>query len=423
MLLSSRQKKREFTGLLLTACAIIFIIWLVRYPQAVYLASHRGLKAWWEIVFPALLPFFIGTELLVGFGVVRFMGVLLEPVMRPLFNLPGAASFVLAVGYTSGFPIGSIVTTGLRKDGLVTRTEGERLMSFTNNASPLFMLAAVAVGMYHSPHLGFILAAAHYAANLTIGLLMGLYSNLRPRGYALPGRSPASSQPLRQILRRAFWELGVAHRDNYQPLGQRLSTAISKSVNTLLMIGGFIIIFSVLIEVLSKLGFLGYMAQVLAGILAAVGLDPQLAPALATGIFEITLGTKLAAETAAPLQEKILITSFLLAWSGISVHAQVASIISGTDLRYFLFFCCRIAHAVLAAVYSLMLFKPMTALLEETSLPTWNPLLTKSDGFIPWWQHLEFFTKLFIFDLLLLGAVTVIFLLLGRVRILWYRWR
>lgn len=404
-----------------TACAVAFIIMLVCFPQAVYMASHRGLKAWWEIVFPSLLPFFIGTELLVGFGVVRFMGVLLEPVMRPLFNLPGAASFVVAVGFSSGFPIGSIVTTDLRKDRLVTRAEGERLMSFTNNASPLFMLAAVAVGMYQSPYLGFILAGAHYTANLTIGFLMGLFSNLRNKGLVSKRFSP--SQPLTQIIRRAFWELGAAHRDNYQPLGQRLSTAISKSINTLLMIGGFIIIFSVIIEVLSKLGLLTYLARFLAIILTALNLDPQLAPALATGIFEITLGTKLAAETAAPLQEKILITSFLLAWSGISVHAQVTSIISGTDLRFLQFFFCRLAHAVLAAIYSLLLFKPVTAMLEHTTLPAWNSLLPKTGGILPWWYQLEFYSWLFLLDLVFLGLITLLFLVLGKVRIIWYRFR
>jgi sporulation integral membrane protein YlbJ len=415
LLLSSRLNKREITGLFWTAGAVIFVIMLVRFPQAVYLASHRGLKAWWEIVFPALLPFFIGTEMLMGFGVVRFMGVLMEPIMRPLFNLPGAASFVVAIGFTSGFPIGSIVTTNLRKDGLVTKTEGERLFSFTNNASPLFMLAAVAVGMYQSPYLGLVLAGSHYGANLTLGLLMGLFSKLWRNRWTSQVRADYS-QPLKQILRRAFRELGVFHRDNCQPLGQRLSIAISKSINTLLMIGGFIIIFSVLIEVFSKLGLLGFFAYLLAIVLTNLGLDPQLAPALATGIFEITLGTKLAAETAAPLPEKMLVTSFLLAWSGISVHAQVAGIISGTDLRYWPFFLCRLAHALLAVGYSLLLYKPITALLETANIPVWGSLTTKFGGVLPWWYQFKLFSWLFIWDCGFLGLVALLLLTLKKLK-------
>ena len=78
-------------------------------------SSIKGLDAWWSIVFPALLPFFIMSELLIGLGVVNFLGVLLEPVMRLLFNVPGAGAFVLAMGYTSGAPIGTLLTVNLRK--------------------------------------------------------------------------------------------------------------------------------------------------------------------------------------------------------------------------------------------------------------------------------------------------------------------
>ena len=40
--------------------------------------------------------------------------------------------------------------------------EAERLMSFTNNSSPLFMLVAVAVGMFNNPGIGILIAYAHY---------------------------------------------------------------------------------------------------------------------------------------------------------------------------------------------------------------------------------------------------------------------
>ncbi|GAE91756.1 membrane protein [Gracilibacillus boraciitolerans JCM 21714] len=53
-------------------------------------ASQRGLEVWASVVFPSLLPFFIVAELLIAFGgVVHFIGVLCEPIMRPLFNVPG----------------------------------------------------------------------------------------------------------------------------------------------------------------------------------------------------------------------------------------------------------------------------------------------------------------------------------------------
>ncbi|HEX3032819.1 MAG TPA: sporulation integral membrane protein YlbJ [Bacillota bacterium] len=394
------RHRKQLTGLLLTICAVLLIICLVLFPQAVFLASKRGLKAWWEIVFPSLLPFFIGSELLIGLGVVRFMGVLLEPVMRPLFNLPGAASFVVAVGFTSGFPIGAAITAQLRKEKLISRWEGERVMSFSNNASPLFMLAAVAVGMFHNPRLGFILAAAHYGANLTLGLIMGMISKtpalLKPAAFPL---GPRYSSPGR-LLAAAFSELLQKQREDWQPLGQRLSSAITKSINTLLMIGGFIIFFSVLIELLNTLGFLGFLARQCAGPLELLGLDPGLAPALATGLFEITLGTKLITETTAPLLDQILLTAFLLSWSGISVHAQAVALTSGTDLKYGLFLVCRMAQAFLAALYSLFIFQWMGLGLPGlgqpgmAGIPATAPLLPSALPASSWWQNFSFTCQL-----------------------------
>src|SRR5690606_36322375 len=134
-------------------------------------ASIRGLNIWWEIVFPSLLPFFIISELLIGFGVVKFIGVLLEPLMRPLFRVPGVGGFVWAMSMASGSPSGAKLTARLRKEGQLTKTEAERLASFTNSSNPLFIFGAVAVGFFHNPHLGIILALAHYLGIISVGLI------------------------------------------------------------------------------------------------------------------------------------------------------------------------------------------------------------------------------------------------------------
>ncbi|NLZ28538.1 MAG: sporulation integral membrane protein YlbJ, partial [Firmicutes bacterium] len=120
---------------------------VILFPEDAFNASVTGLEIWWKIVFPALLPFFVISHILIGLGVVHMLGVILEPIMRPLFNVPGAGSFVLAMGLASGFPIGALLTTKLREQNLCTRIEAERLLSFTNTADPLFMFGAVAVGM------------------------------------------------------------------------------------------------------------------------------------------------------------------------------------------------------------------------------------------------------------------------------------
>src|SRR5690606_12296511 len=128
---------------------------------------------------PALLPFFIGAEVLIGTGVVAFMGTLLQPLMKPLSNTPGSSSFVMAMSVTSGYPMGPKLISQLRQHRSITRIEGERMLSFCTTSGPLFMLGAVAVGMYGSTALGIILLAAHYLACLSTGLMFRFYKRDR----------------------------------------------------------------------------------------------------------------------------------------------------------------------------------------------------------------------------------------------------
>ncbi|HHX51572.1 MAG TPA: sporulation integral membrane protein YlbJ, partial [Clostridia bacterium] len=169
IILLTSKCKRNIVYFSTLSLILALLVILVFFPQEILPAAIKGLEAWLTVVFPALFPFFVISELLMEFGAVHFLSALLEPVMRPLFRLPGSSAMVLAVGYTSGAPIGGVLAARLRKQSLLTQNEAERLVSFTNNASPLFMLSAVSVGFLGKPALGWILAASHYAANLVLG--------------------------------------------------------------------------------------------------------------------------------------------------------------------------------------------------------------------------------------------------------------
>src|SRR5690554_2313919 len=163
-------KKQEKKYIIAAAVAVILTVLVVVYSEQAFEGALEGLKIWWTVVFPSLLPFFIIAEILMGLGVVHFLGALLEPLMRPVFKVPGVGAFAMAMGLASGYPIGAKITGNLRRKKLCSKTEGERLVSFCNTADPLFMIGAVAVGMFHRADLGIILAVAHYISTLIVGI-------------------------------------------------------------------------------------------------------------------------------------------------------------------------------------------------------------------------------------------------------------
>ncbi|MEW5785582.1 MAG: sporulation integral membrane protein YlbJ, partial [Bacillota bacterium] len=325
--LSLPRYKQHLVTCIIACCAVFITLSLVRYPKEAFEASVAGLEVWWHIVFPALLPFFVFAQILIGLGVVHMIGVFLEPVMRPVFNVPGTGAFVMAMGLASGFPIGAVLTAELRSRELCNRFEAERLLSFTNTADPLFMFGAVAVGMLGYPEAGMTIAVAHYLSSLTVGVGMRFY---RRREAASPERGLRRGS----ILARALRAMIAAREEDGRPLGRLMGDAITKSVDTLLLIGGFIILFSVIIRILDLLGVVAFLSGGLVYLLNLSGLSPALAPALISGIFEIDLGCQFsAALSGVAMGEKIIAAGMIIAWSGLSVHAQVASIISRTDIK------------------------------------------------------------------------------------------
>ncbi|WP_180994247.1 sporulation integral membrane protein YlbJ [Bacillus sp. Marseille-P3661] len=325
---------------------------LIFHPQESLEASKRGLDMWWNVVFPSLLPFFIVSELLIGYGVVKFIGVLLEPLMRPLFKVPGVGGFVWAMGMASGFPSGAKITARLRKEKQLTKIEAERLVSFTNSSNPLFIFGAVSVGFFNNPNMGILLAISHYLGNLFVGILMRFH-----------GRSNKNDiselDSVKFSLKDAFNSLHETRLKDKRPIGKLLGDAVLSSIQTLLMIGGFIILFSVFNRLLYIVNITEVISIFFTFLLSIFHLSTDLAVPLISGMFEITLGSQLTSQTDGSDLNKIIIVSFILAFSGFSVHAQVASILAETDIRFKPFFIARILHGILAACFALLLFKPL----------------------------------------------------------------
>lgn len=65
----------------------------------------------------------------------------------------------------------------------------------------------------------------------------------------------------------------------------------------------------------------------------------------------MTLGAQTAAESNAVLLQQLIIISFILGWSGLSIQAQVSSILAGQNISARLYCLCRPLQGLLAAIY------------------------------------------------------------------------
>lgn len=353
--------------LLFLLLVLILTLFMLINPRETVDAAVSGIKLWSSVLLPALFPFFVSSELMVSSGLAAFIGVLLEPVMQPLFRLPGCCSLVVAMGFTSGFPVGAIMTRRLYEENMLKADQAERLVSFTNNSSPLFIIGAVGVGMLSSPLLGYILALAHYFSNLLLGLLW------RFRAGPVEVQTP----------REGIWKQACLKLKNYESPGpgKMLGDAIKNSLNNILAIGGFVVFFSLLTRMLSVTGAMEGLAQSLSRLLPT--LTYNMAYALWTGFFEITLGTKnAAAGIENSLLAQLLIISIILAFSGCSIIAQVMSTVAGLPIRLSFYLQSRLIQMCLSAFFTWLAYNRLA--LAQVMAASSSPLSKLLYSFDAW---------------------------------------
>ncbi len=326
---------------LLPLFCLLFITALIIYPKTVVASASKGINLWLNIVFPSLFPFFVASQLLSKSGFINIFGIILEPIMRPLFNIPGCGSFALAMGVVSGYPVGATITTDLRKQELISKTEAERLLTFTNNSGPLFIMGSVAVGMFQLPKAGYLLYISHIAACITVGLIFRYYKKES-------SKVAKSKMKMSQKMHLELKKMRNSNINTWTLFGE----CIKNSIYTILTIGGFIIFFSVFINILITSGLIGRACNLAPDFISKFGIEAKTLEGLLCGIFEITTGANLISLASADLTIKLCSISLIIGWAGFSVHTQVMSIVSSSDISVKPYIIGKSIQGIISAVYT-----------------------------------------------------------------------
>lgn len=161
----------KLKNLIIPVTFILFTIFLVVFSKSNLSAAKDGLSLFANSVLPSLLPFFIATELLSYTGIIEVLGRVLNRFMRPIFNVPGEGAFAFIMGIISGYPIGAKIVTNFRQNGVCTKEEGERLLAFTNNSGPLFIIGTVGISLFFDTRTGILLFLSHILACISVGIV------------------------------------------------------------------------------------------------------------------------------------------------------------------------------------------------------------------------------------------------------------
>lgn len=308
--------------LIYISCFCIFIV-LILNTNICIVAAKEGLNLWINVVFPSLFPFFIASSLLISCGAASAFGYILSPIMRIMFKASGESGYIMATSMLSGYPMGARLCAQMHTQGYINTDQVEHFLSFVNTSGPSFIIGAVATGMLKNAQLGIYIAFSHYLASILTGILFSVKRNRINPGKNIP--APPDTPPI----------------------GQMISEAVNGAMQTQLVIGGFIILFSIIINLLLKLNILGSIASAF----TFLGMkDTQLLTGALAGVFEITNSCNILAKGDADLNMLLPILSAVISFSGLSILMQSYTLLSQTGIRFKALLFPKIIHASLSFI-------------------------------------------------------------------------
>lgn len=317
---------RWFSDIFVSVAVGLSILSLILYPTQSVEAARAGLELCGNVIIPSLFPFFVLSGLIVQMGLVRHLGRLLSPVMKPLFNVCGNCSAAFALGIIGGYPVGAVTAINLYKNGMCSKSEAERLLAFCNNSGPAFILGVVGAGIFSSSLVGIVLYLAHIVSSMLVGII---FRSWKPGDIALPQRAGDGVQ--------------------YSSFTSAFTGCVKSAASSTINICAFVIFFTVVIKLLFLTGVMDAASAVVAVVLSPLGFNAQWAEKLLIGLIEMSSGVWSLADAAGTLSGKMSMAAFILGWAGVSVHCQVLSFIGGSGLSSRTYVAGKALHGLISA--------------------------------------------------------------------------
>lgn len=300
---------RTFFSFFPIFCTLLLLGFLFLCPQKAFTCTTDGLILWYQTIVPTLAPFLI-------------LSILLRKC------LPKNRKEIALLGLLCGCPAGASVIAGLIKENRLTVSEGQFFLSFTNNASPVFIIHYVSSILLSSPD-----KALFYWLVCVLSSVLSAFLLCGPGKWkAASARRPKKKRTLPD--RRQKNPEKPPFIETQPPVTTFLDPAITETASILVKVGGYIILFSIL-----------------NGILLSIPVLPEFPKILCSGFLEMTTGLQLLSTCPLSTASKTILSLMLCSFGGLSTLAQTHSVIKGSGLSIRTCFYTRLLQSILTGLF------------------------------------------------------------------------
>lgn len=299
----------------LTIPILILFFSMLSFPQTVFTGASYGLILWFRHVLPTLLPYMILINVLICTPALHWICLITSTFLCPLLGTSYYGTFAVLTGFLCGYPMGAKTTSDLLNVNKISRSEASYLLSFCNNTSPAFILSYVVAQNMKERNLCIPFFLILTFTPLMLSFIFRLFYRL-----------PESSCSFPQVTPGSFSNPSESISDSF------LDRCILNAFESVTKVGGYMMMFSVLIQLL---------ASVLPNTIFSLLLYSSL---------EISTGIRLLFSSALYTTEKIILCAFLTSFGGWCCIAQTYSMISSSQLPILPYITAKLVTALVTSL-------------------------------------------------------------------------
>lgn len=297
--------KTKYKNIIIIICSLFFLVNLIIYRNLVFDIVGFSLNIWITSLLPALFPFFIVSDILINYDVIKYFPKVIRNSIKYLFNVSDNGLVIILLSMLSGFPSNARNIKNMYLDKKITKEEGEHLLYFTHFSNPMFILGTIPL-ILNSNKISKYILISHYLANIILGICLRKYNRVNDSNNS-------------------------NYKEDKHNFGLVLTTSIRKSLDSVLGILGTLTVFLIISTLLINFFNLDNTSSL-----------------LIKSILELTSGLKELGSYNLLDKYLLIISSCILSFGGLSVHMQVINELVDTDISYKNYFIGRILQVVLS---------------------------------------------------------------------------
>jgi sporulation integral membrane protein YlbJ len=303
--------------LIINVTLMLLLLIILILPKASMKAAERGLLLWFNVIIPTLFPFILLSNLIINSNIINYINYIFTGIMAKLFKLPGVAGYAFITGLLSGYPVGAKITADLLDKNAINQTQAQYMLTFCNNASPMFIMGFIATGLLDNSRIGIFMLVTIYTANL---LTAFIYRVIYERNLPPINNSTPKSNVNKSINFSLF------------------DDCIMNAISLIVKIGGYIIFFSIILNCF-------YL----------IPIKDSIIKNFLFSLIELSNGSKILVNCNSSIQVTFVLLCTLISFGSFSVHAQTASVLADTKLNINKYILSKTINAVITFITALLI--------------------------------------------------------------------